>query len=303
MARVGAPPSDGHGPDPPSAPGEGSGGVEPRVPDAATLAVRYDRDADRFAEVFAPTLREAGTRLVEMLPPRAPHPAGGTGSHPGVVLDLGAGVGTLAPALAARFPGATLLGADRSARMLAQARGHRRAVMDAEALGLGSGRVNVVVAAFVLFHLQQVDRGLGEAARVLRPGGWFASVTWGGEFRSPMLAPWEEALAASGAPPRAPGGAAVHDPTDSPGKLTALLRAAGFTDVRAHGHELVAPLTPEEFLDLKTGFGDSRTRFEALGPEARRSCLARARTALERLDPGATPLRSPLVFAVARRPD
>ena len=68
---------------------------------------------------------------------------------------------------------------DVSERMveLCRARGVDARVGDAQELPFGDAEFDLVVAAWVLFHLPDLDRGLAEIVRVLRPGGRLVAVT------------------------------------------------------------------------------------------------------------------------------
>jgi SAM-dependent methyltransferase len=96
-----------------------------------------------------------------------------------VVVDLGTGTGTLARGFARR--GCRVVGVDRDARMLEQARGldaeagvaveYREA--RAEETGLDSGIADVVCAG-QCWHWFDRPRAAREVARLLRPGGFVA---------------------------------------------------------------------------------------------------------------------------------
>ncbi|WP_196250809.1 trans-aconitate 2-methyltransferase [Cellulomonas sp. JZ18] len=99
----------------------------------------------------------------------------------GTVVDLGAGTGTGALALARRLPRATVVAVDRSPAMLAHLRtaaaaagvADRVRTLEAD-LDAGwplTGRVDAVWAASSLHHLADADRVLREAHAALRPGG------------------------------------------------------------------------------------------------------------------------------------
>ena len=95
------------------------------------------------------------------------------------VLEVGGGQGELAEwmeeELAARV---TFL--DQSERMveLARARGISDVhVGDVQELPFADASFDTVVAAWMLYHVADLDRGLGEIARVLEPGGRLVAVT------------------------------------------------------------------------------------------------------------------------------
>ena len=102
--------------------------------------------------------------LVSLLPPV-------TGR---TVLDLGCGGGRTASALLER--GATrVVGVDRSRPMLRRAAGSGSAAVWAEAdatrLPLADVAVDLVVSTLMFGHIAALQDAIGEAVRVLRPGG------------------------------------------------------------------------------------------------------------------------------------
>jgi SAM-dependent methyltransferase len=92
--------------------------------------------------------------------------------RPGRVLDAGCGTGEFAERLA-RELGAEVVALDLSARMVALTaqRGVEAHLGDVQALPFADGEFDVVVANWLLYHVEDLDRGLSELARVLRPGG------------------------------------------------------------------------------------------------------------------------------------
>jgi ubiquinone/menaquinone biosynthesis C-methylase UbiE len=68
---------------------------------------------------------------------------------------------------------------DISPRMveLSRERGVDARVGDVQELSFADGEFDCVVAAWMLFHVPDLDRGLAEIARVLRPGGRLVATT------------------------------------------------------------------------------------------------------------------------------
>jgi SAM-dependent methyltransferase len=100
--------------------------------------------------------------------------------RPARILEVGCGEGELAERLG-RETDARLVAIDQSARMveLAASRGVDARVGRAEALEFEDGSFDCVVAAWMLYHVAELDRALSELARVLRPGGRAVVVTNG----------------------------------------------------------------------------------------------------------------------------
>jgi SAM-dependent methyltransferase len=97
---------------------------------------------------------------------------------PARVLEVGCGWGELA-AWIARDTGAAVLAVDISPRMveLARAGGVDARLADVQQLPFADAEFDVVVAAWMLYHVPDIDRALAEIARVLRPGGRLVAVT------------------------------------------------------------------------------------------------------------------------------
>lgn len=109
--------------------------------------------------------------------------------HPARVLEVGCGTGCFAARLLHALPGVDLVATDQSPRFveLTSARGVPAQVADIESLPFEDGAFDVVAAMWMLYHVPDLQRGLAEVRRVLRPGGTFVAVTNGdhhvGELR------------------------------------------------------------------------------------------------------------------------
>lgn len=98
--------------------------------------------------------------------------------QPKRVLEVGGGQGELAERMQSEL-GALVSFLDVSPRMveLARARGIDACEGDARELPFDDDSFDTVVAAWMLYHVPDVDRALAEFARVLVPGGALVAVT------------------------------------------------------------------------------------------------------------------------------
>jgi SAM-dependent methyltransferase len=99
-------------------------------------------------------------------------------AKPRRVLEVGGGEGELAERIRDEL-GAKVIGVDQSERMveLQRSRGIEARLGDVQKLHFADGEFDVVVAAWMLYHVPDLDLGLAEIARVLRPGGRLVAVT------------------------------------------------------------------------------------------------------------------------------
>jgi len=156
------------------------------------------------------------------------------------VLELGCGTGIFTRQWAAA--GADLLAVDISLDLLragaAEEAGGpvRRAVMDAEALGLRAGAFDAVVGVSVLHHLD-LPHALAEIHRVLRPGGRIA-------FSEPNMLNPQIAVQKNIPFVKRWLGDTPHETAFTRWGLAAALRRHGFAEVRIAPFDFLHPLTP-----------------------------------------------------------
>ena len=156
------------------------------------------------------------------------------------VLDVGAGTGDQTLVAAQRvWPGGSVLATDPAATMLGLAveafRGAglqnvETRVMATENLDLEPGSFDAVIARNSLQFVPDLQRGLAEVRRVLKPGGRFASLSWSATENNPFRAiPHAVASRAAGRPfpEPGPGPWALRDAA----ALAEAFQAAGFQDV------------------------------------------------------------------------
>jgi demethylmenaquinone methyltransferase/2-methoxy-6-polyprenyl-1,4-benzoquinol methylase len=157
------------------------------------------------------------------------------------VLDACCGTGDLA--VAAEQRGGTVTGLDFSERMLERARAKSDTIEwvrgDALSLPFADGAFDAATVGFGVRNLADLERGLAELARVLRPGGRLAilEITQPRGLARPFFSLWfDRVVPALGR--LLPGGraytylpASVRRFPDAE-SLARLMREAGFTDVR-----------------------------------------------------------------------
>lgn len=140
---------------------------------------RYDGHADWYDETFRRYGDGSAGLLAELLGPADP-------GDP-VCLDIGCGTGLHFAAIAAR--GHTVVGADLSADQLrvAAARNPRVVRADAGRLPFAGGSVPAIVMTFIHTDVDDFAGVVGEAARVLRPGGRLVHLGMHPAFDGPFL--------------------------------------------------------------------------------------------------------------------
>jgi SAM-dependent methyltransferase len=96
------------------------------------------------------------------------------------LLEVGCGTGAFASHCQSVL-GCHVQALDQSASMVerARARGVEAEVGRVEELPYESGVFDAVVAAWMLYHVRELERALSEIARVLRPGGRLVAITNG----------------------------------------------------------------------------------------------------------------------------
>jgi len=195
---------------------------------------RWERIARGWGEhrsVFQAGARPVSGWLVDAIEPQPGHR----------VLELAAGpgdTGLLAAELIA--PGGTLISTDVAGAMVEHARARAAELgienaefrtMDAEWIDLPTASLDAVIGRWVYMLLADPATALGEARRVLRPGGRIALAAWCDPADNPWASVAQEELAATGvlpAPdPQEPNMFAFRDPAT----IRALLEEAGFTDI------------------------------------------------------------------------
>ena len=281
--------------------------------DGAREGAHYDEIADDYARHWAPVIRPAALRVVDLLATRLGRAAATAADPaPARVLDVGTGTGTLAIAVLGRWTSARVAGIDASAEMVERARRGAVAAQDgaterlelivapADRLPFQDGDFDAAVSSFVLQLVPNRAAALREVRRVLRGGGTFVYATWLRESRELAGADriLEEVLAEFGFDP--------PDPDDSRGDATspaaaaAELRRIGFRNVHATRAEVHHRWTPRSYAAFAEHFAESSLFADLVGRE-RRALRRRLIEALSKAPPGDLELRLPIVYVEGTR--
>ena len=157
------------------------------------LSAAWDRHADTYGRLFAPLTGFAARAMVSIAAPRLRPDAS--------VLDIACGTGAVTmPAVerALRLGAGRVTATDFSPEMVERTRRAvaalgageptaRCEVHDGEALGFPDASFDAALSCFGIFLFRDRRAGWREAARVLRPGGTFATAVWMGPADNAML--------------------------------------------------------------------------------------------------------------------
>jgi ubiquinone/menaquinone biosynthesis C-methylase UbiE len=201
------------------------------------------------------------------------------------VLEIGCGTGSVVRVLARRPGVAEAVGVDPSPVFVARARALGADLPnvafeegDGRALRFADGEFDAVVLHTSLCHIPEPERVLGEAFRVLRPGG--ALAVFDGDYATTTVAlgasdPLQGCMEAVQA-------AYIHDPW-LVRRLPALLASAGFELVGSRSHGYLQTSQPEYLFTLVDRGADALASWGRIGAEL---CAALKAEARRRADDG-----------------
>ncbi|MEX2644690.1 MAG: methyltransferase domain-containing protein [Gaiellaceae bacterium] len=137
---------------------------------------------DEYASEAGLAGRKAAYRFADGPDPREIAFSAVAEARPRRILEVGCGEGELAERMQ-RELGAEIVALDQSERMveLTRARGVDARLGDVQELPFEDDEFDAAVAAWMLFHVRDIDGALAELARVVGPGGRLVAVTNGEE--------------------------------------------------------------------------------------------------------------------------
>jgi SAM-dependent methyltransferase len=239
-----------------------------------------------IAEAIAPTWERRRADIERVVTPVREWMLRELAPRPGdTVLELAAGTGdTGFEAAAIVGERGRLITTDFSPSMLEAARrrgaelGVRNVeyrLMDAERIELDADSVDAVLCRFGYMLMADPAAALSETRRVLRPGGRLTLAVWGAPERNPFFGIIASSLVQRGhvpppEPPPAPGIFSMAGPQ----RTTALLEAAGFSEVRTEEvpGRFALPGVDEYLSVIADTAGPIALAFRAL-PEAERAAV------------------------------
>ena len=266
----------------------------------------YDAWADAYRDYWGPVLAPSAVALLDRLP------SADLEGQQFDLLDVGTGTGALALFVLERWPTARVIGVDPASRMLdlvaseAARRGLdgpgrlRLVVGTAEEVPLADRSVDVAVSSFAIQLVSNRSAALREIARVVRPGGTFACLTWQwDDLRFEPDEIFNDVL--DDLDVDAPSGGGDHTlPFTSPEAAAAELRRAGFHRVRARTVWLDHRYTVDSYIAMLEHWLETDT-FRRLGFARRHQFRQELRRRFRRLPADAFVWRRPLVSVVGRR--
>jgi SAM-dependent methyltransferase len=275
-----------------------------------------DPFTDGYARHWAPVIRPAALRVLDLLAERLARASGPNGppGAPDRLIDIGTGTGTLAVGALGRWPAATIAAIDGSGEMIERAGRDAAATLDAQArerlhlevaladrLPFPDRHFAGAVSSFVFQLVPDRAAALLEACRVLRPGGWLVYATWlreSGGLEGPDRI-FEEVLDEFGfLPPEVDAG---DGDAASPRAAADELRRAGFRQVRATAGAIEHRWTPRSYLAFQEHFAEA-SLFDDLAERERGALRRRLLAALAAAPRREMRMRLPLVYVEGRRP-
>jgi len=228
-------------------------------------AARYGAVARSYRRYWSPALIALSRPLIRAMPVEVEDR----------IADLGSGVGAIGARLAPRAR--AVIGLDVTEGMLRHAPREVLSVAgDMEHLPFADRTLDGALCTFVLQHVSGTGAAFREVARALRPGGFFATATWGTDDAE-VGGPYDvltELFARHRIPADTSPMRTWHSRVDDPAKLTRHARAAGLTMENAWMARSTYQWTPRGFIGWATTMGPYGRRLAAVPDQVRARMIA-----------------------------
>ncbi len=159
--------------------------------DKKRIAASFSRSAEKYDE-YAGLQKRLAKELVASIPAVRPAPLR--------ILDIGSGTGEVAFLIAEKFKGSNIVGCDIALGMVRKAINKNRfpnvnfEVADAESLPYQDSSFDLVASSTTYQWVEDLQKAFSEARRVLKPGGYFAFLTFGPKTLTELKRYYREAF-------------------------------------------------------------------------------------------------------------
>jgi ubiquinone/menaquinone biosynthesis C-methylase UbiE len=253
-------------------------------------AARYGSVARSYRSFWAPAMIALSRPLIRAMPVEVEDR----------IADLGSGVGAVSARLAPRAR--AVIGLDATEGMLRHAPREVLSVAgDMEHLPFADETLDGAVSTFVLQHVSGTGAAFNEVARVLRPGGFFATATWGPDDAEVGGAydVLTELFARHRIPAEDLSMKTWHGRVDDPEKLTRHARGAGLTMENAWVARSTYQWTPRGFIGWATTMGPYGRRLASVPDQVRARVIADLKNDIAPLSRDALRWRPECVYAIS----
>ena len=252
-------------------------------------AARYGNVARQYRMYWAPAMTTLSRPLIRAMPVE----------ERDVVLDVGAGVGAIIAQFSSRLRMAVAL--DVSEGMLGRAPHEiHRVAGDMMQIPIRDETTDGAFSTFALQHASRTGLVFSEVARALRPGGFFATATWGLDHAESggCYEVLEEIFRRHRIPAAEPF-TTWHDHVNEPSKMERYARGAGLMVERAWAQRSTFRWTPKRFLGWATTMGPYGRRLATMPEQLRARLISDLRNDLEPLEKDAFRWTPECVYAIA----
>jgi ubiquinone/menaquinone biosynthesis C-methylase UbiE len=254
------------------------------------VAARYGRVASAYRRFWAPAMITLSRPLIRAMPVEAEDR----------IADLGCGVGAIASRLAPRAR--KVFGLDVTEEMLRLSPADVISVAgDLTQLPFTAECLDGAFSTFALQHVSRTGLAFKEVARALRPGGFFATATWGIDDAEEggVYDVLNELFARHRIPAEDRGLKAWHSRVDEPAKIARHAAAAGLLMENGWATRSAYRWSKRGFIGWATTMGPYGRRLLAVPDQVRARVIEDLKNDLESLDADAFRWTPECVYAIS----